>query len=100
MAAFAIPGVLDRIVTLPFGEMPAGVALNIAIFDVATHAADLAHATGQAIEDLAMLEAALEIGRQMVGPELRAPGVFDEAQPVADDAPVATRLLAFAGRRV
>lgn len=100
MAAFAIPGVLDRIVTLPFGEMPAGVALNIAIFDVATHAADLAHATGQAIEDLAMLEAALEIGRQMVGPELRVPGVFDEAQAVADDAPVATRLLAFAGRRV
>ena len=27
---------------LPFGEMPAGVALNIAIFDVATHSVDLA----------------------------------------------------------
>ena len=33
---------LSKIVKLPFGEMPAGVALNIAIFDVATHAVDIA----------------------------------------------------------
>ncbi len=100
MSAFDVPGVLDKIVTLPFGEMPAGVALNIAIFDVATHAADLARATDQPIEDLAMLEAALAMGHQMVGPELRVPGVFDAAQPVADDAPIVDRLLAFAGRRL
>src|SRR5882757_6328458 len=40
-AAFALPGAMDRIVKLPFGEMPAGLALNIAIFDVTTHAWDL-----------------------------------------------------------
>lgn len=100
MAAFALPGVLERVVKLPFGEMPAGVALNIAVFDVATHAADLAAATGQTIENTDLLETALAMGRQIIGPEMRTPGLFDAGQPVAADAPVVTRLLAFAGRRV
>jgi uncharacterized protein (TIGR03086 family) len=100
LAAFEDPAVLDKMVTLPFGTMPAGVALNIAVFDVATHAADLAVSTGQQIEDLAILEAALEIGKQMVGPDLRTPGVFDAEQAADADAPIQDRLLAFAGRRL
>ncbi|MHB8464153.1 MAG: TIGR03086 family metal-binding protein [Acidimicrobiales bacterium] len=100
MAVFAQPGVLDKIVKLPFGEMPAGIALNIAIFDVATHAADLARATGQTIADTDLLEAALTIGREMIGPDLRQPGVFDAEQAAGPDAPAADRLLAFAGRKL
>lgn len=100
MAVFGQPGVLDKIVKLPFGEMPAGIALNIAIFDVATHACDLAVATGQSVADADLLEAALAMGKQMIGPELRQPGVFDAEQTIAGDAPVADRLLAFAGRQV
>jgi len=100
MAAFEQPGVMEKIVKLPFGEMPAGIALNIAIFDVATHAADLARATGQSVGDREMLDAALQMGRQMIGPELRQPGVFGPEQTVAEDAPVEDRLLAFAGRAV
>ena len=57
---YAEPDVLEKMVTLPFGEMPAGVALNIAVVDVATHAADLATASGQRIEDEELLEAAHE----------------------------------------
>src|SRR5690242_21908043 len=38
MAAFQSPGAMEKTVKLPFGEMPAAIALNIAIFDVATHA--------------------------------------------------------------
>ncbi len=91
---------LDKIVTLPFREMPAGVALNIAVFDVLTHAVDITSATGQTIDDEDLVETALVMGRQMVGPELRQPGVFDSEQPVAADAPATTRLLAFAGRQV
>ena len=41
---------MDRIVKLPFGEMPAGMAVDIAIFDVTTHAWDLAKATGQSTD--------------------------------------------------
>jgi len=100
MAVFAQPGVLERIVTLPFGEMPAGIALNIAIFDVATHATDLAQATGQTIADTELLEAALEMGRKMIGPDMRQPGLFGAEQPAPADAPVTDRLLAFAGRKV
>src|SRR3954469_6681694 len=100
MAAFDEPGVLEKMVKLPFGEMPAGIALNIAIFDVATHACDLAKATGQHVSDSELLEAALATGRQMVGPELRTPGVFGDEQAVNESAPVEDRLLAFAGRKI
>jgi uncharacterized protein (TIGR03086 family) len=94
------PAVLDKTVALPFGEMPAGVALNIAIFDLATHAADLAQATGQAPPDDAVLEAALEMGKEMLGPQWRQPGVFGPEQSAPEGATTAQRLLAFAGRTV
>ena len=100
LAAFEQPGVMDKMVKLPFGEMPAGVALNIAIFDVATHACDIAKATGKTVSDDELMEQALAIGKQMIGPELRQPGVFDEAQPVDDAASACDRLLAFAGRKL
>ena len=100
MTAFGQPGVLEKMVKLPFGEMPAGMALNIAIFDVTTHAADLAQATGQPAPDEKLLQTALDMGKQFVSSDLRQPGIFDPEQPVADDAPVADKLLAFAGRRV
>lgn len=100
MLAFEQPGVLEKTVKLPFGEMPAGVALNIAVFDVLTHGVDIARATGQSVDDAELIETALAFGHQMIGPELRIPGVFDPEQPVAGDAPPEDRLLAFAGRKI
>ena len=100
IATFEAPGALDKMVKLPFGEMPAGVALNIAVFDVLTHAADIASATGQTIENTALVETALEVGRQMVGPDLRVPGVFGPEQSAPEGATPTARLLAFAGREV
>lgn len=100
IAAFEEPGALDKMVKLPFGEMPAGVALNIAVFDVLTHAADIATATNQTIDDTALVETALEMGHQMIGPDLRAPGIFGPEQPAPDGATPTVRLLAFAGRKV
>lgn len=100
LAAGNQEGALEKMVKLPFGEMPAGVALNLAVFDVTTHAADLAWATGQTIEDTELLDTALEIGRQMLGPDGRQPGRFDPEVPAPANADAADRLLAFAGRRV
>jgi uncharacterized protein (TIGR03086 family) len=100
MRAFAEPGALEKTVTLPFGQVPGAVALNIAVFDVLTHATDIARATGQTLHDTDLIETALEVGHQMIGPEMRMPGVFDAEQPVDAGAPAQDRLLAFAGRRV
>ena len=100
VSAFEAPDALQKMVKLPFGEMPAGVALNIAVFDVLTHAADIATVTGQTIDDTALLETALEVGHQMIGPDLRTPGLFDPEQQAPEGASPTTRLLAFAGRKV
>ncbi|HEV3227661.1 MAG TPA: TIGR03086 family metal-binding protein [Acidimicrobiales bacterium] len=99
-AAFNAPGALDKTVKLPFGEMPAGVALNIAVMDVMTHAVDIAKATGQTINDEQLLETALAVGRQLISDDFRRPGVFDAEQPAPDGASASDRLLAFAGRQI
>jgi uncharacterized protein (TIGR03086 family) len=97
---FSSEGALEKTVTLPFGQMPAGVALNIAVMDVMTHALDVAKATGQTVDDDELLETALTIGHQLITPEFRAPGVFDPEQPAPPNASAADKLLAFAGRKV
>ena len=57
-------------------------------------------ATGQKVDDQELLGAALEMGKQMIGPDLRAPGVFDAEQPCPAGASTEEQLLAFAGRKV
>jgi uncharacterized protein (TIGR03086 family) len=99
-AAFSRPGASDEMVKLPFGEMPAGAAMNIAVFDLLTHAADLANATGQRIDDEVLLNTALEVGHQTIGEDWRKPGVLDPEQPIEAGAPTMDRLLAFAGRHL
>ncbi|MFI5053725.1 MAG: TIGR03086 family metal-binding protein [Acidimicrobiia bacterium] len=98
-ASFQIPGAMDRIVKLPFGEMPAGMALNIAIFDVTTHAWDLAKATGQSTDlDPEVLATAYQIAQGMLSDEMRASGIFGPEVSVPEDAPMASRLAGLAGR--
>jgi uncharacterized protein (TIGR03086 family) len=100
LAAFERPGADDTMVTLPFGEMPAGVAMQIAVFDLTVHAWDLAKATGQSTAlDPQVLGAALETGRQMIGPEMREGGMFGAEVRVAPDAPLQDQLAGFAGRQ-
>jgi uncharacterized protein (TIGR03086 family) len=97
--AFSRPGALDRVVTLPFGEMPARVAIDIAIFDVATHTWDLAKGSGQSTAlDPEVLDAAYELAQAMISEEWRASGMFGTAVIVPDDAPVQDKLAALAGR--
>ena len=102
IAAFNADGALEKIVTLPFGTMPASVALQIAVFDVTTHTLDLAHATGQSTEVISpeVLQAAWDAGQAMIGPELRDAGLFGPPQDAPADAPLDDRILAFAGRQI
>src|SRR2546421_9682711 len=64
-AAFSGQGALEKMVKLPFGEMPAGVALNIAVMDVIAHTVDIARATRQKIHDEQPLHTALTVRRPL-----------------------------------
>ena len=100
LGAFAAPGAVDKMVTLPFGTMPAGVAMNIAIFDVATHTWDLARATGED-ETLDPEQLQRMIARIGAMPEeaLRAEGMFGPPIKVSADADDQTKRLAYFGRQ-
>ena len=98
--AFEPPDIADKMVVLPFGEMPAGVAVNFAIFDVTTHTWDLAKGTHQSTDlDPEVLVAALEAAQAMLNDDFRALGLFGEPVPVSDDAPLQDRLAGLTGRK-
>lgn len=103
VTAFSAPGALDRMVELPFGAMPAGVFLALAVNDVFTHAWDLAKATGQATDlDPDLAGELLGIVRMAIGPEFRGPdgsgAPFGPEVPASPAAPLADQLAAFLGR--
>ena len=101
MAAFEEPGALDRMVTMPFGEMPAAALAGFRFVDLIVHAWDLAKATGQDT-DLApdLFEAALATSRQRMTGMDRSNMPFKEEVVVPADAPAADRLAGFLGRQV
>jgi uncharacterized protein (TIGR03086 family) len=101
MAAFEEPGALGRMVTMPFGEMPAAGLASFRFTDLIVHAWDLAKATGQST-DLApeLCEAALAMSRQRMTEMDRTNLPFKEEVTVPDDAPAADRLAGFLGRQV
>ena len=60
IAAYAAPGVLAGNVTMPWGDMPATMALGMLVADHVTHAWDLSQASGVPIPlDDTVVEAAL-----------------------------------------
>ncbi len=99
--AFRQPGVLEKVVGVPFGTVPGVIALHLRITELLVHGWDLARATGQAVtfpEDLAEQELAFTRLALADIPPGRSP--FGPPEPVADDAPAIDRLAACLGRRV
>jgi uncharacterized protein (TIGR03086 family) len=103
VAAFGAEGALAKTVTAPFGQMPAGAFMGLAITDTFQHAWDLAKATGQDTNLAPELATALvgqakaSISENFRGPE-GAP--FAAEQTAGDDASPADQLAAFLGRAV
>ncbi|MEO6882175.1 MAG: TIGR03086 family metal-binding protein [Mycobacteriaceae bacterium] len=101
LEAFRRPGALEQMVTVPFGTVPAPVALHLRVIELLVHGWDIARATGQqgvfpaglAEQELAFSRAAL-----VDIPADRRP--FAAAEPVAEDAPAIDRLVAQLGRKV
>ncbi|MEO6702690.1 MAG: TIGR03086 family metal-binding protein [Jatrophihabitantaceae bacterium] len=93
------PGALDRIVTVPFGTVPAIVALDLRITELLVHGWDLARATGQQLDFPGVLtDRSLRFTRARLGdlPPDRAP--FAPPQPCPADAAPIEQLVALLGR--
>lgn len=105
VACFEEDGALEKMVAMPFGEMPGAAVMGLAINDTFTHGWDLAKATGQSTDLAPELAAGiLAQVRQMIQPGFRAEedgsGPFLAEQQSADGASNADQLAAFLGRTV
>ena len=104
VAAFRADGAMEKQMTLPFGQLPGTVFVNIAATDAFAHGWDLARATGQSSDlDPGLARALLDNARAFVpdamrGPDGQAP--FGPRVDVPDWAPPADQLAGFLGRTV
>jgi uncharacterized protein (TIGR03086 family) len=100
--AFEADGTMERMMHLPFGELPGSVFVNIACGDTFTHGWDLAKATGQSTDlDPVVAAQILEIARPLLSETLRGPegqAPFGPVQAAPAGACAADQLAAFMGR--
>jgi uncharacterized protein (TIGR03086 family) len=90
---------LTRMHTTPLGDMPGPALAGFTTLDIAVHGWDLAQATSQpAGLDDALATHVLAFAEQAITPGSRAPRI-GPAVPVAVDAPLTERLVAFLGRQ-
>ena len=104
VAAFEADGTMDRIMHLPFGDLPGSVFINIACGDAFTHGWDLARATGQSTDlDPETAARLLEIVTPLLPDALRGAdgeAPFGPVQAAPSGASPADQLAAFMGRSV
>lgn len=92
---------LSQLVRVPWGEVPVGAAIGSYVGELATHAWDLAAATGRTDElDPELAEAALPMAHEKIPAHIRGQeGIpFAAVVEVPDDAPAYDRLAGWHGR--
>lgn len=102
-AAFAADGAMEKMLTLPFGQMPGAAFAGLAATDTFAHGWDLAKATGQNTDLAPELAAQLLAGAKMsIQPAFRSEEgtVFGLEQTAPAGASNADELAAFLGRTV
>ena len=98
-SAVASLGGVDETVSLIFGDMPAGVALQMLSGDNLVHCWDLARATGQDFDPPAdLVEASTGFFRNFITDDRRNGGGFGPEVTVPEDASALDRLLGLCGR--
>ena len=103
VTAFRANGVMEKMLTLPFGQMPGAAFMGLAATDTFTHGWDLAKATGQSTDLAPELAAQLLVGsRAAIQPGFRSPegNPFGPEQTAPAGACSADQLAAFLGRKV
>jgi uncharacterized protein (TIGR03086 family) len=100
--AFSAEGALDRIMHMPFGDLPGSAFINIAAIDTFTHGWDLARATGQPTNlDPALATEMLGVAQSFLPDEMRGPEPAPfgpRVEPPAGASP-ADQLAAYLGRQ-
>ena len=102
LAAFAAPGAQERMIVLPFGELPGSVFMGIATNDMVVHGWDLARATGQPYDvdpeqAVRLLGVVSSFADTLRGPE--GAGAFGPAVEAPEGATPLLRLVAYLGRQ-
>lgn len=103
ITAFRGDGVMEKVLTLPFGQMPGSAFMGLAATDTFTHGWDLAKATGQDTDLAPELATKLLAGaKQSIMPTFRSPEgtVFGPEQTAPAGSNNADQLAAFLGRTV
>ncbi len=103
LAAFSEPGAMEKIMHLPFGDMPGSAFLGIAATDTFVHGWDLAKATGQDTNlDPELAGALLGGARMFIQDSFRGnePLPFGAEQQAPEGSGSADQLAAFLGRVV
>lgn len=99
VAAFSAPGALERTVSVPFGDVPARVAVHLRSTELLVHGWDLARALGERADVPAGLaERELAFCTSILERAGDGPMPFDPPQPVDDSAPAIDRLAGLLGR--
>ena len=104
VSVFEADGALGRTVKLPFGDMPGGAWLGLAVTDTLTHAWDLAKSIGHSTDiapELAagvLAQAKSSISEGFRGEDGKSP--FGPEQPAPEGATNVDKLAAFLGRKV
>jgi len=103
VAAFGAPGAQEKIVKLPYGELPGSIYMGLATTDTFTHGWDLARATGQTTDlDPELADQLLQGAMLLIPDRFRGdePMPFGPKVEPPAGATAADRLAAFMGRQV
>jgi uncharacterized protein (TIGR03086 family) len=94
------PGAMDKVLDLPFGQIPGPFVLELLKFDLLVHCWDLSQATGQSFDPPAELaQHGLEVAKNMIAPDARNGDTFAEEATVPPNATPIEKLVAFTGRQ-
>jgi uncharacterized protein (TIGR03086 family) len=103
LAAFGGEGVMEQMITMPFGEMPGSALMGLAATDTFTHGWDLAKATGQSTDmEPEFAAGMLAQSKTAISDAFRGPegAPFGAEQQAGEGATNADQLAAFLGRTV